>query len=259
MEARTSPFMPGLLFRPRGLLGASPAPQECSQPSPNLLMGELMRETNAARGARALRRAASAPPLTGLPLTRAPPLSASPTRGRAKAAGRIPAGPGAGSTAGAGGDRRGPTGGRAPRLPRRPPSAAAAPPQLGRAALQDGGGSRARSGAARGGAAAAAAPIAAGGSAAAPQPRGGGEALGEHPEGAEQQAQDPAEEPAGREQQPGAAGRRGGLWWELLPLGGGVAVRFGAASSRLCRDRGEPRLLLPGFVTAGGGPALHPL
>uniref|UniRef100_U3J0D0 Ribonucleoprotein, PTB binding 2 n=1 Tax=Anas platyrhynchos platyrhynchos TaxID=8840 RepID=U3J0D0_ANAPP len=47
------------------------------------------------------------------------------------------AGPGAGSTAGAGGDRRGPTGGRAPRLPRRPPSAAAAPPQLGRAALPE--------------------------------------------------------------------------------------------------------------------------
>lgn len=81
-----------------------------------------------------------------------------------------------------------------------PPPTAALPP-LGRAALQDGGGSRARSGAAR----RAAASTAARGSAAAAGPRGGGEAAGGHPAGAEQPAQDPAKEPAGREQQPGTA------------------------------------------------------
>lgn len=149
-EAGTSPFVPGLLPRPRPLspraapvttaLGGfphTPAPHGRSPLSPTRLKGVSAGRnwalcTHAAQRARALRggcfsfppRAAGpAAPSRGLRRSRPPPPGAG--RGR-PAAGR--ARPGAGSAAGAGGGRPGPTGGRAPRLPRRPPSAAAAPP-----------------------------------------------------------------------------------------------------------------------------------
>lgn len=119
MEARTSAFMPGLLFRPRGLLGASPSPQECSHPSPNPLMGELMRETNAARGgSRSEASCFSFPPHGAAPHEGSAALGL-PHQGQGESSGADPGRAGGGQH---GGGWRGPPG------PHRRPCPAAPPP-----------------------------------------------------------------------------------------------------------------------------------